>query len=212
MDLPRDLAVEELHPGQPDLDRRLASALERAGHALRVLTWTQATAGGLSPIQLQLLLRIGVEAPGRRRVGTLAAEFDLSAATVSEALSALRRKGLVERLPLEGDKRGHTLALTESGRATTEVVAGWAGPVTAHLSTVPDAEKAATLRLVLDLIAHLSRTGVLAVARTCLTCRFFDEDAHAGEVRPHHCAFLDSPLSDAQLHVDCAEHETAGEA
>ncbi|MFD6888259.1 MarR family winged helix-turn-helix transcriptional regulator [Streptomyces sp. NPDC059957] len=108
--LPPDLAAQELpgNPGDPsDLDRRLASALERAGHALRTLIWTQATAHGLSPIQVQLLLRLWVDPPERRRVGTLPAEFDLSAATVSEALAALRRKGLVEEQPVPGDKRGH---------------------------------------------------------------------------------------------------------
>lgn len=208
--LPPDLATGEMPAGGPNLDQRLASALERAGHALRVLVWTQATEHGLSPIQVQLLLRLGVESPERRRVGTLAAEFDLSPATVSEALSALRRKGLIERLPLAGDRRGHTMTLTTAGRRTADAVGHWPDPVTDHLATVPGEDKAQALRLVLGLVAHLADTGVLSVARTCLTCRFFRKDAHEDSRRPHHCALLDSPFGDGELLVDCTEHQPPG--
>lgn len=208
--LPTDLAARELpgKPGDPsDLDRRLASSLERAGHALRTLIWTQATAHGLSPIQVQLLLRLGVEPPERRRVGTLAAEFDLSAATVSEALSALRRKGLVEKQPVAGDKRGHVMAPTEAGIAAAAALAHWPDPVTTHLATLPTEDKGGALRLILDLVGHLADTGVLSVARTCTTCRFFRRDEHDDSRRPHHCALLDAPIGDPDLRVDCAEHQ-----
>lgn len=210
--LPADLAARELPDAPEDgsgLDRRLASALERAGHALRTLIWTQATAHGLSPIQVQLLLRLGVEPPERRRVGTLAAEFDLSAATVSEALSALRRKGLVEKQPVAGDKRGHVMAPTEAGLAAAATLAHWPDPVTSHLATLPTEDKGRALRLVLDLVGHLADTGILSVARTCTTCRFFERDAHEDSRRPHHCALLDAPIGDPDLRVDCAEHQPA---
>lgn len=208
--LPRDLAAAEMPADQPDLDRRLASALERSGHALRVLVWNQATANGLSPIQVQLLLRLRVETPERRRVGVLAAEFDLSAATISEALGALRRKGLVDKQPLAGDRRGQAMTLTAAGQEAAEKFEHWPDPVTKHFGGVSEQDKARTLRVILDLIAHLADTGTLAVARTCLTCTFFREDEHADSLRPHHCALLDAAFGDAELRVDCAEHQAAG--
>ncbi|MEU3465407.1 MarR family winged helix-turn-helix transcriptional regulator [Streptomyces sp. NPDC006733] len=212
--LPPDLAAQELSgsPADPsDLDRRLASALERAGHALRTLIWTQATAHGLSPIQVQLLLRLGVEPPERRRVGTLAAEFDLSAATVSEALATLRRKGLVDRQPVPGDKRGHVMAPTEAGLTAAAALSRWPDPVTTHLAALSTEDKGQTLRLILDLVGHLADTGVLSVARTCTTCRFFHQDEHEDRRRPHHCALLDTAIGDPELRVDCAEHQPARE-
>ncbi|MFD5148063.1 MarR family winged helix-turn-helix transcriptional regulator [Streptomyces sp. NPDC058401] len=265
--LPPDLAAQELSgapDGSSDRDRRLASALERAGHALRTLIWTQTTAHGLSPIQVQLLLRLGVEPPERRRVDMPASEFDLSTATVSEALAALRRKGLVEKRPVAGDKRGHVMAPTEAGLgrlfrilpgprrlaphlaalprrprtpstrtprqhaqarhqtprtrptrserddlAAAAALAHWPDPVTTHLATLPTEDKGRALRLVLDLVGHLADTGVLSVARTCTTCRFFRRDEHDDARRPHHCALLDSPIGDPELRVDCPEHQPA---
>jgi hypothetical protein len=45
--------------GSTELDRKLVAALERIGQAQRVLQWDQGKRHGLTPIQLQLLLRIG---------------------------------------------------------------------------------------------------------------------------------------------------------
>jgi hypothetical protein len=64
-----------------------------------------------------------------------------------------------------------------------------------------------TLRLLLDLIAGLHRSGVITVARMCVTCRFFRRNQHAGAARPHHCALVDMSMADGELRVDCAEHE-----
>ena len=55
--LPDDELV--LPPGAPpDVDSKLVAALERIGQALRVQTWDKAKRHGLSPTQLQLLLRL----------------------------------------------------------------------------------------------------------------------------------------------------------
>jgi hypothetical protein len=61
--------------------------------------------------------------------------------------------------------------------------------------------------MLLDLIAHLHDAGALAIARTCVTCRFFDRHAHDDPHRPHHCQLLDIPFGDAALRLDCAEHQ-----
>jgi DNA-binding MarR family transcriptional regulator len=208
--LPADAAAPSAADGT-DLDRRLAAALERVGHAVRTLLWRQAYANGLSPIQTQLLLHLSGRARPPRS-SDLAAEFDVSAATMSEALTALRRKELVRREPDPGDRRSHVLLVTDAGRRLAGELAHWSDPVTAWLGGAPEADKAGTLRFLLDLVARLHGTGVLAVARTCVTCRFFVRAAHDDPDLPHHCRLLDTPFGDAALRVDCAEHQPAGEA
>ncbi|QXJ26898.1 MarR family transcriptional regulator [Actinomadura graeca] len=192
--------------GGGDLDRRLVAALERAGHVVRTLLWRQAYANGLSPIQTQLLMHlVGRARPPR--VGELAAEFDVTMATMSDALAALRRKELVRRDSDPGDRRSHVFSLTETGARLAADLAHWSDPVTGWLAAEPESDKADTLRFLLDLVGRLHDTGVLAVARTCVTCRFFVRDAHDDPARPHHCALLDTPFGDAALRVDCAEHQ-----
>jgi DNA-binding MarR family transcriptional regulator len=193
------------HAPPDDLDAKLAAALERTGQALRVRLWDTGRRHGLTPTQLQVLLRLASDPPARRRVGALAAEFDVSHPTISDAVAVLRHKRLAEP---ETGRRGAPLRLTPQGRELASAVAGWHEPILTALGRLDAGEKERALHLLLELIAGLQRAGIVTVARMCVTCRFFRPDRHAAPAR-HHCALLDIPLAGADLRVDCPEHEQA---
>jgi DNA-binding MarR family transcriptional regulator len=196
-----------LPPGSRDLDTKLVAALERVGQALRVELRERAGVDGLTPTQAQILLRLACERPPHRRVGALAAALDVRQPTISDAVAALERKGLVGRRRDAADARAATLRLTARGRAAGDRLAGWDERARAELRRLPQQARQASLSLLLDLIAGLHRAGVVGVARTCPTCRFFRFEARPGAARPHHCALLEMPLGDADLRLDCPEHE-----
>jgi DNA-binding MarR family transcriptional regulator len=194
-----------LPPGTPpDIDAKLVAALERVGQALRVQMWDTAKQHGLSPTQLHVLLRLATDPPSRRRIGVLAGELDVTHPTVSDAVTVLRHKGLVDRDPAS---RRATLSLSTRGRAVADRLAEWDQRTHRRLADLPVADKQTTLRLLLDLIAGLQRSGAITVARMCVTCRFFRRDAHPDSARPHHCALVDTPMGGGELRIDCAEHE-----
>jgi DNA-binding MarR family transcriptional regulator len=194
-----------LPPGAPpDVDAKLAAAFERVGQALRVQMWDTAKQHGLSPTQLQLLLRLASDPPARRRIGVLAGELDVTHPTVSDAVAVLRRKGLVDR---DSGSRKAALTLSARGQAMAAELVDWDQRTRRVLADLPVADKQATLVLLLELIAGLQRSGAITVARMCVTCRFFRRDAHPDSSRPHHCALVDAPMGSGELRVDCAEHE-----
>jgi DNA-binding MarR family transcriptional regulator len=201
------VADGRLPPGAQDLDRKLAAALERVGQAVRVQLWDQAKVHGLTPTQLQVLLRLAYLPHHRRRVGALAAELDLTQPTISDAVGVLRRKGLIDRQQTGKTPRSAVLGLSARGADLVETLERWDTRMRKVLAALPGTQKAEALRLLLDLIAGLQREGVITVARMCVTCRFFRENAHAPG--HHHCALLDLPLSPTDLRVDCPEHERA---
>ena len=194
-----------LPPGAPpDVEAKLVAARERLGQALRVQMWDKAKRHGLSPTQLQVLLRLASDPPARRRIGVLAGELDVTHPTVSDAVAVLRRKGLVDRDPAS---RKSALSLSPRGRAMADRLADWDQRTRRQLADLPAGDKHATLRLVLDLIAGLQRSGAITVARMCVTCRFFRRDAHPHTSQPHHCALVDAPMGAGELRIDCAEHQ-----
>jgi DNA-binding MarR family transcriptional regulator len=196
-----------LPPGAQDLDRKLAAAFERVGQAVRVQLWDQAKAHGLTPTQLQVLLRLAYDPPERRRVGALAVHLDLTQPTLSDAVAVLRRKGLVDSSRATGDARSAVLSLSGRGAELAQTLEDWDMRMRGVLAGLPSTGKEEALRLLLELIAGLQREGVVTVARICVTCRFFMQNAHGhGQ---HHCALLDLPLDAADLRVDCPEHERA---
>ena len=65
------------------------------------------------------------------------------------------------------------------------------------------------MRFLMDLIGSLQKSGMISVARMCVTCRFLRPDAQRGEDSSHYCALLDVPLAGSELRTDCPEHELA---
>jgi hypothetical protein len=59
------------------------------------------------------------------------------------------------------------------------------------------------------MIRSLQERQAIPAARMCVTCRFFDPYAHPESDRPHHCRFVDAPFGDAELRVDCLDHDPA---
>jgi DNA-binding MarR family transcriptional regulator len=190
-----------------DLDEKLIAALERLAHVLRTLLWEEGVRSRLSPIQIQTLLYLASHSEELCRVGQLAQEFNLTPATMSDAVDALEEKGLVVRRPWPKDGRVVTLRLTAQGRRHAEKLSRWTEALQEQLAHFPAEEKARALGFLLKLIEALYRAGIITVARICLTCRFFRPYAHPDSPAPHHCALLDKPLAEGDLRVDCPEHE-----
>ncbi len=72
---------------------------------------------GLNPAQWAAMRYVMRTPEPRRTVGGLAEHQCVTAPTASETISALVRKGLIERRPSATDRRSHTLVTTTQGEA-----------------------------------------------------------------------------------------------
>jgi DNA-binding MarR family transcriptional regulator len=192
-----------------DVDAKVVAALERLSQVFRVRLREEAWERDLSPTQAQFLIYLLHHDVHLRRVSQLAREFDLSQATVSDAVASLETKELVKREEWPEDRRVVTLRLTPNGMNLATNLSRWADPIKEHLGRFSPDEREAVMRFLIELIGSLQTSGLITVARMCVTCKFFRQDIHPGEPSPHHCGFLDVPLGRADLRVDCPEHEPA---
>lgn len=183
--------------------------LERLAHAFRVLLWEEAKQHALSPIQIQFLIYLRYHPPEFCRVSLLAKEFGLTQATVSDAVTSLEAKGLIAREPAWQDKRILTLRLTPNGDQLAVKLSAWATVIKEQLAQFSSEEQELLMKFLMHLIESLQRVGLIAISRMCLTCRFFQADAHPNPAAPHHCRLLDKPLANSDLRLDCLEHELA---
>lgn len=189
------------------VDPKLVAAIDRLGHALRIQMAHVARAHGLTLTQLQLLLRLRTDPPERRRVGALAGELDVTLPTVSDAITALERKGMVDRSADPQDGRGVRIVLTSHGHQIADSADSWQVRAQYLLRSVSEPDKERALGFLLGLLAELHREGFLTVARMCPTCRYFRPDE--AEAPVHRCVMLDLSLGPADLRVDCPDHEPA---
>ena len=137
-------------------EQRIAAALERLGQVQRVLIQDTATASGLSPLQVRVLLALA-GAPARPSRARRSA--GVTRATLTDSLQALRARGCAEVAPDEGDGRSRWVGLTASGRSASGRLASWGMPVQRHLAALPAGEQGGLLDALLRLIADLQTDG-----------------------------------------------------
>ena len=196
-----------LPPDEP-LAKRVTTGLAKVGLALRQQAWTEAGARGLTPTQGQVLALLRAS-PGGLRPGALAEQLGVTAATTSDSVAALLRKGLVAKAPLAGDGRAVLVRLTPAGARAAAAAAAWPDFLLEAVDELTPAEQAAFLRGLVTMIRSLQARGRIPVARMCVSCRFFQPFRHDHPTTPHHCAFVDAPFGDGELRLDCPDHATA---
>lgn len=185
---------------------RIAAGLGRLALVLRHEAWRSGGEHGLSPTQAQVLAELAAS-PRPLGLRAVADRLAVTMATASTAVSTLVEKGLVEKGRAEHDARAIELDLTRAGRDAATSAAAPPAPVVDACSALPASDQVALLRGLVGLVRELQDRGFVPAARMCVGCRFFRPHAHPGEARPHHCTYVDAPIGDADLRLDCREME-----
>jgi len=181
---------------------KIVTALDRLGRATRAHRQAVATGTGLTPLQVELLRVLADGEPPEPRIGLLAAELDVRQPTVTDALQALGRKGLISQHAAPHDGRQRHVRLTGSGTAVAAELAAADDILSECVAGLPEREQATALRVLLDLIGSLVDGGVLTVARICPTCTYYRDEG-----RVPYCALLQADLDPPSLRVNCPDHE-----
>ncbi|CDO89634.1 homoprotocatechuate degradation operon regulator, HpaR [Mycobacterium triplex] len=156
---------------------------------------------------MRVLVWLFVGPPPVARSTALARELNVADPTISDAIAALIRKGLVVRTRDPRDGRRHDLALTQAGRKAAGEVSRWTAPAEIATSKLDRVEAEQLLDSLLIVIAKLHEAQLLPVVRACSTCAQLE--TIAADTRSYRCRFYGTPMSLFDLRVDCAEHVTA---
>lgn len=180
---------------------KVVAALERLSEAFRVLLWQEGKQHGLSPIQIQLLTFLLHYPEEKRTITYLAGHFNMTKATISDAVKSLETKKYVVRKVSEQDTRSHTLHLGRSGKTLARKVEQFAQPLSNIVGMMMPAARDNLLEQLLQLIYQLNQEGVITPQRMCLNCRFY------ARKKGHYCNLVQSPLKSGDLRVDCPEFQ-----
>lgn len=190
-----------------ELRRKLAQGLAKIALAIRHSQ--QATAGprGLSPTQAQIVTLIASNKSGGVNLNWIADWLGVTAATVSDAVSVLQKKGLVQKQRSDLDRRQLLIALSPLGQREVNKLGLLPDILSQALGALDPDEQASLLRLVVKLIRELQIKGQIPVARMCVTCQYFRPNVHTSSTSPHHCAFVDAAFGDREQMIDCPDHK-----
>ncbi len=187
-----------------ELDHKFIAAIERLGRALRAARQAVATEFRISLLQLQIIEHL--DTLGSRRVGLLADELDVTPPTISDAISVLHDKGIVERSPDPEDGRAIFAHLTTTGKQLAARARAALAPRLHDDRIDSDHDQATALKVVLNEIRRLQLAGVITINRSCISCSHYQRPVGS---HPGRCLLLRTDLDNADLRVDCADHRPA---
>jgi DNA-binding MarR family transcriptional regulator len=186
-----------------NVDYKIVAALEKISEVFRVLLWTEAKEHKLSPIQMQLLIFIKYHnSDKQRRIASMAREFNLTKATISDSIKVLEQKGLIKRTDDAFDSRSFNFSLTDQGSKLTGMIENFTLPLDGAIATLSPPQKDQFLLSVLDLIFRLNQTGIISTQRMCYSCFYYNGDRQ----QAHFCNLMQKPLAVDELRIECPEH------
>jgi DNA-binding MarR family transcriptional regulator len=186
---------------------RITHGLLRLSTAMRSQAWDWAEGAGLTPTQGEILMLL-LQRKGPMRLGEIARETALTAATTSDAVSTLESKGLVEKRRALDDGRALAVRLTARGRTAAKNALHWPSFLSRATSALHTEERAAFYRSLVKMIRQLQVADEIPLHRMCVTCTHFEP---SGKVKKavHRCVLLGLSLTDTDLRLDCSVHEEA---
>jgi DNA-binding MarR family transcriptional regulator len=174
---------------------------------MRSQAWEWAEGAGLTPTQGEILVLL-MQRKGPMRLGEIARETALTAATTSDAVSTLETKGLVEKRRALDDGRALAVRLTARGRTAAKRALQWPDFLSEAIGTLRDEEQTVFYRTLLKMIRQLQVQGDIPQHRMCVTCTHFEPSKNPKRI-PHRCKLLELSLADTDLRLDCSVHEEA---
>ena len=184
---------------------KIVFALERLSHVFRINWWEANKQFQLSPLQMQILIVLRFQ-PHLDSVTAVARYFQLTNATVSDAIRVLDHKGYVQKHPDPEDGRRHHLSLTADGASVAEELSLFANRIGDLVATLPD--QSTFLASLLELMQLLQLNGFIPLQHMCTACDHF-ERVEGGQ-SPYFCRLMKQPLAAHELRVHCPEFEPAG--
>jgi DNA-binding MarR family transcriptional regulator len=187
--------------------QRIREGLARLASALRTEDWERAQNLGLNPTQLAILDGLAGRSTGLG-VKQIAFELGVSQPTATDSIKALEAKGYVGRRPDPADGRVVRIVLTGKGKAIRSRPDGTIG-VGDVIATLPTVEQERMLVALVGIIRGLQEADAIPVQRMCVSCIHFRPFVHPTGPTPHHCNFVDAAFGQADLRIECREHEAA---
>jgi len=184
---------------------RIVTALSKIAIALKSDASPAGAGGGLEPLAVQALTL--VKRSGGMDLERLADTLGITPEVAARTADSLTDRGLLTST--RAGVRSPTLRVTARGGGMADGIVAWPDLVVEAVQMLEPQEQLGFLLGLLKIIRQLQERGMVPVARMCVTCRFFRPNAHEDLERPHHCAFVDAPMGDASLRVDCPEQEPA---
>ncbi len=150
--------------------RTLNHVLDKLLDVKRAWLWKIAEKYNVTPLQIQILHYLD-ECASRSEINAniIARELYVTRATMSVALKALERKGLIRKISAK-DKRTQYLSCTRKAAAIVNKVRHFEELFVSHLAQLSERTARAALKVLVQLFAQMQDAGMVDHVAVCIKC------------------------------------------
>lgn len=196
---------QNIYDNEALLRKKIAAALERLSVVLHQMLAERAKVYRISALQARTLVFLNSHNSHYRNLSYLAQEFGITKATLCDSLNNMEKRGLIERSPLNSDRRIEVINLSEKGREVAISLENFLQPVESLLTAKSISDLTLFYSFLSDLIYALHRSGYIKVNRMCYSCRHF-----SGSNDHPYCSLLRKALLPEDIQIDCPDHVFEG--
>lgn len=188
-----------------NIGSKIVAAFERVAQAFRVLLWQESLEYALTPIQVQVLIFLLYHDSEKRKITYLAGEFNMTKATISDAIKTLLQKKLVTKDYEPHDTRSFIINLTKEGKEIARKTSLFTKKLLEPIENLHNDDQENLLLSLMDIIRHLNKADVITIQRMCNTCIHY-QPPNSNKKKPF-CNLLNQELQETDHRIDCPDYE-----
>ena len=176
---------------------------ERIGELLRVNARQAGLEYELQPVQMQVLRYLAMCNRFSDTPMAVTEYLGQTKGTVSQTISLLQKRGLIEKISDTEDKRVVRLKLTDKGKKLITKIA----PDKVFLRACDElsvTEQESIKESLSELLRAMQSANDMNTFGTCKSCRYNRKLSE----RRYHCGLVDEPLTIKEIELICREHES----
>jgi len=188
-----------------NLNKKIASLLERLSQLIRALQWEIGKKKNLTPLQIQILQFLKNRKKEEIYLGKIARELGVSKGTLSESFKVLKSKNLLKGNLNLKDKRFVNPSLTPYGKKVVDELDSIQNIFSNYIFKFKEKDKKTVAKFLAKILAFLYFDGYISYARLCFTCQNFKKISLKDE--NFFCSLLGKKMKTYEIKLECQFHK-----
>ncbi len=183
-----------------NVDANIIALIDKLTDIKRAMLWDTAEKYGLTPLQIQIVQYIyqcAAHSPVLAK--DVAKELLISKATLSVALNALLKKGLVQRHHDTNDKRKSHLTLTKKGTELANNLSTTKDTLVTYITLLNKKDKRIVFKVLSHFVLALQTNGIIDYIRMCVRC----EHCKNVSKNVYQCLLTGRTFEFEDIHIGC---------
>lgn len=196
------MIIKNLEQILEDKEAQISLILYRISQGIEQIIRKQGEKKGLTSAQVRTLLFLFDAHPESKYIGSIAQKLLIASPTATRIVDTLEKKGLVERVRSEEDRRSVRVEVTGKGKEVAERISEVGDYLKNLANKLPKDRKEDLLEGLKEIMKSMQREGYISFSMICRDCVYFEPNVRESSQNPHLCHLTEEYLSEEESYQE----------